>query len=293
MAGPAGGKIEIPGLTPRSIPADRPRRTTPQRIPRDPLSTRALEPLSARSAGRGFQDLLVARLRVVLPEGMPLSEFTRRYPGSALHIMDRVPMGDGKTLLIRFEVDNIDPALVAQDLYTNPKVAEVWLAAAGPGRRSFVVRTYAPPYVRTLLRFAVLRWLPITVRAGVADWTVLCPRADWHPFLADLQKRVPEVTVVATGVHSLRSPEGPLTRRQAEVYRQAVIDGYYELPRRISMSDLAKKLGCSKSTLFEVLRRAERKMMRHDVIAAPTPLIAVRAPPPTPRGPDDSASARA
>lgn len=225
---------------------------------------------------------------MTLPEGMPLSDFTRAYPGSAFHLTDRVPMGDGKTLLVRFEVDNIDPGLVERTLYTNPKVAEVWMAAAGPGRRAFVVRTYAPNYIRTLERYAVLRWLPITVREGVADWTVLCPRADWGPFVADLQSRVPKVEVIAMGVHSLRGREGPLTRRQAEVYRQAVVEGYYDLPRRISMSELAKKLGCSKSTLFEVLGRAERKMLRTDLIATPTPLLVV---PPAPRGrhPSDGA----
>ena len=207
---------------------------------------------------------------------MPLSGFTRTEPGSVCQITDRVPAGDGKTLLVRFEVDNVDPTLVARGLYTNPKVAEVWLAAAGPGRRSFVVRTYAPPYVRTLERFPVLRWLPITVRDGMADWTVLCPRADWQPFLDDLATRVPKVEVLAMGVHSLKSPEGPLTRRQAEVYRQAVLEGYYELPRRISMSELAAKLRCSKSALFEVLGRAERKMMRTDLIATPTPFISDR-----------------
>ena len=240
-----------------------------------------LAPLAGKSGGRSFRDLLIGRLRIHMPVGMPLADFTREYPGAVFRVMDRVPVGDGKTIIIRFEVDNLDPNIVERRLYTNASVAEVWLAAAGPGHRSFVVRIFNPPYIPTLERFEVLRWLPITIQDGCADWTVLCPRSAWKPFVADLRSRVDGVDVLAVGVQSsLRDPEGPLTRRQAQVYRQAVLEGYYEIPRRISMSDLAKKLHCSKSTICEVLARAERKMLRTDQFAAPAPLVPV---PETPR----------
>ncbi len=234
---------------------------------------RPAEPLAARSSGRTFQNLVVGRLRVVLPESMPVSAITRAHPTAVIRLIDRVSMGDGKSWLIRFEADNIDPGVVERMLYTHPHVLEVWLAAAGSGRRSFVIRVVEAPYIPTVRRFSVLRWLPIPVRAGVADWTVLCPRAEWTPFLADLRKHVPSVEVLGVGVQSLRDPEGPLTRRQAEVYRQAVLEGYYELPRRISMSELAKRLHCSKSSLFELLSRAERKMLRPDLLLPNIPLV--------------------
>lgn len=226
---------------------------------------------------------------------MSIAQMSRDHPEAIFRLIDRVPMEDGKTWLVRFEVDNMDPGLVERLFYTNPRVAEVWLAAAGPGRRSFVVRVFEAPYISTVRKFSVLRWLPIPVRAGVAEWTILCPRVEWAPFLAELRKHVRGVEVLGVGVQSLRDPEGPLTRRQAEVYRVAVLEGYYEFPRRISMSELAKRLHCSKSSLFELLSRAERKMLRTDLLATPIPLVVPGGRKSRPRAsapPDDSPFAR-
>ncbi|OPX64877.1 MULTISPECIES: helix-turn-helix domain-containing protein [unclassified Methanoregula] len=52
-----------------------------------------------------------------------------------------------------------------------------------------------------------------------------------------------------------------LTEKERLVLMAAIGDGYYEYPRRISATELAEKLGYSKSTLIEYLRRAENKVI--------------------------------
>lgn len=54
-----------------------------------------------------------------------------------------------------------------------------------------------------------------------------------------------------------------LTDRQEDVARAAVRSGYYEVPRGISLTDLARRLGVSPSSLSELLRRAEGRALRH------------------------------
>ncbi len=60
-----------------------------------------------------------------------------------------------------------------------------------------------------------------------------------------------------------------LTPKEIEVLYQAFFKGYYSQPRKITLSKLAEELGLSKSTLNEILRSAERKIitayMRHDL----------------------------
>ncbi len=52
-----------------------------------------------------------------------------------------------------------------------------------------------------------------------------------------------------------------LTTRQKEILDRAFILGYFNYPRKISLTDLAKELKISKSTLSENLRIAENKII--------------------------------
>jgi hypothetical protein len=54
-----------------------------------------------------------------------------------------------------------------------------------------------------------------------------------------------------------------LTNRQRELILAAFDAGYFEFPRKISLSELAEKLSVRPSTLSEILRRAEEKMIRN------------------------------
>ncbi len=56
--------------------------------------------------------------------------------------------------------------------------------------------------------------------------------------------------------------ESRLTDRQEEVVRMACDLGYYDIPRRTDLNELAKRLGIGKSTLDVILRRAEGKLVR-------------------------------
>jgi len=60
-----------------------------------------------------------------------------------------------------------------------------------------------------------------------------------------------------------------LTPREQEVLYYAYFRGYYDAPRRVSLEELSRELGIAKSTLNEILRSAERKIvtayMRHDL----------------------------
>jgi hypothetical protein len=52
-----------------------------------------------------------------------------------------------------------------------------------------------------------------------------------------------------------------LTVRQLQILRIAAEKGYFEFPRRIRLTELAAVLGIKPSTLSEVLRAAERRIV--------------------------------
>jgi predicted DNA binding protein len=54
-----------------------------------------------------------------------------------------------------------------------------------------------------------------------------------------------------------------LTQKQREVLIAAYKNGYYDIPRRITSEELAKKLGLVDSTVVEHLRKAEQRLITH------------------------------
>jgi len=57
------------------------------------------------------------------------------------------------------------------------------------------------------------------------------------------------------------SPDFKLTSRQLGILRSAMEMGFYDFPRRISLTELAGKIGIKPSTLSEILRAAEKNIL--------------------------------
>lgn len=57
------------------------------------------------------------------------------------------------------------------------------------------------------------------------------------------------------------TPDLRLTSRQLAVLKSAMEMGLYDFPRRITQDELSAKIGIKPSTLNEILRRAERKIL--------------------------------
>ncbi|HPT73414.1 MAG TPA: helix-turn-helix domain-containing protein, partial [Methanomassiliicoccaceae archaeon] len=53
-----------------------------------------------------------------------------------------------------------------------------------------------------------------------------------------------------------------LTMRQEQITRMAFERGYFDHPRRIGLKELADQFGISISTLSEILRKGQRRIMQ-------------------------------
>jgi predicted DNA binding protein len=60
-----------------------------------------------------------------------------------------------------------------------------------------------------------------------------------------------------------------LTPRQRNIVEYVFASGFYEYPRRSNLQKLSKTLGISSSTLGEMIRRAERKIIASYLRQAP------------------------
>jgi O-6-methylguanine DNA methyltransferase len=143
-------------------------------------------------------------------------------------------------------------------------------AGSGPGATVMVSRSTRE---RALLR-EIEAWdatvlPPLSWRAGVVTARLLSrvatPPAEWrrrYPGMTLVAKRAiaPERLALETG--SIPRWELGLTDRQREVLDHAVRDGYYEVPRRTTVLELARSLSLGRSTVEEHLRAAESIVVR-------------------------------
>jgi len=56
-----------------------------------------------------------------------------------------------------------------------------------------------------------------------------------------------------------------LTARQEQILGTALAQGYFEFPRKISLTNLSELVGVRPSTLSEILRSAERRVLESSV----------------------------
>jgi len=94
---------------------------------------------------------------------------------------------------------------------------------------------------------------------GMMQWNVIAPNA---AALRNLVEKVKELgcTVQVEKVSVLRTVS-ELTLAQEKVLQMAYELGYFEIPRKITLDKLAKRLEISKATLDVMLRRAQRKLV--------------------------------
>ena len=75
------------------------------------------------------------------------------------------------------------------------------------------------------------------------------------------KKEIAEGITDDTFLVSFNNLFGQLTQKQTRAMVSAIENGYYEIPRRITADDLAKKYGQPRSTFEEHVRKAESKVI--------------------------------
>ena len=82
-----------------------------------------------------------------------------------------------------------------------------------------------------------------------------------HLQLSSLKSSLPKVKILK--IADSYNVKSQITDRQKEILWKAYSFGYFEYPRKISLTDLAKLLKVSKATLSQTLRIVEKKAIKN------------------------------
>ncbi|MFX0094412.1 MAG: helix-turn-helix domain-containing protein [Candidatus Hodarchaeota archaeon] len=119
-----------------------------------------------------------------------------------------------------------------------------------------------PSIYDTVLESGSMTLLPIIIEKGIQIHTVLSPTSEaLKQVLEKLRTRFTTVNVKWLSSGSMNSSQMLLTPKQLEAFKLAYKTGYYDIPRRSNVIQLAKQLGIKRVALQERLRRAELRIM--------------------------------
>ena len=108
--------------------------------------------------------------------------------------------------------------------------------------------------METLLRY------PRFIQNGEYTVEAAAPVTQIRRLIQELRRISKAVEVLRFGRDRMRTYPPTLTARQNSLLHQALAAGYFDVPRRISLTRFAKRLGRSKSGLSEALALVEQKL---------------------------------
>lgn len=202
----------------------------------------------------------ICRLRVPLPDSAWIAAFSRENPDVRIEVLGRLDVERGRSLTeLRLHVPGPGPWRGA--VRALPRVDEVEELGGGPTEVNLRVVHRTSGFVPIFRALHLIRRFPFTIEGGVASWVVIAPERKIRALLERVRAKAP-----AAALESIRQagPAGTgdlLTPRQSELLRRSMAAGYFEVPRRLTLTELAGQLGMAVSSLSEALAIIEKKLL--------------------------------
>ncbi len=214
--------------------------------------------------GRSEDRLLLATLTGRIPDSIWTGPFSRRHPQLVIEVLGRGEAGRGAIVADHW-ISGLPPGIWAREIASYRDVFQVEsLTGVGDGCL-YRVRFRTPPVVDLYRRLELPLPFPIRIRAGTIQWEVVARRPGFEALLRLAREHDPTTRVAWTRTPTLRAHLPILSPRQEAVLRGAIEAGYFAVPRRVSLIELARRTGRSKAALSEALAQIERKLLESAV----------------------------
>jgi hypothetical protein len=204
-------------------------------------------------------DAVRAKIELKMPEKLWLAAVSKHHKDSTFHLLSFLPTKEliGNTLI---KIDGDDVERILKEIKEHPSLIELSILSQQKNSAVINTRTKDPWLLSAMMKSEVLLKPPVKVKDGVAEWVALSTRDRISVLMGLLDEKGISYRLKSIGEYSERPV---LTERQAKLLDFALKLGYYEVPRKITLAQLARKLGVSKSTLSETLRAAEKRLIKY------------------------------
>lgn len=207
----------------------------------------------------------MVRVRFAISEDLPLRDFTLAHPDLEGVITATQPLPDG-TAVVEFEIVSPRPQDFTAELARYPHFLSVTrLDNVGPRTRYSALVDLTPGYVKVANEFGALMRYPRVVAGGKHTVEVAAKTSQIRRVLQGLRQICSEVKVLRFGRGAMRTCPSGLNPRQVALLHHALAAGYYDVPRRVTLTGLAKSLGRSKSSVSRAFALIERQLVEYQL----------------------------
>ena len=206
-----------------------------------------------------------ATLTITMPEEIWIQQLSTAYPESTFRVLAAVPGPESGFALVRITGQTVTAVIEA--MADHSQLTELTIIQQADSEATVHFETTAPLLLASSQEAGVPIELPVEIVDGEATVEVTGSRER----LADLAKQLERfgfqyrIENVSERLHESQL----LSERQLEVVVAAVEAGYYDTPRRCSLTELAARLDIAKSTCSETLHRAEEAIIKRFVAELP------------------------
>jgi len=199
-----------------------------------------------------------ATLTLTIPEGIWVGDVSRSHAEATIRILAAIADGEAGVGLAEFRTPAHDSMVAA--LREADAVTDLEVLRAGEDAALVQFETTLPLLLFAAQDSGVPIEMPFDIVDGEATWTLTAPRDR----IAELGEQLEAfgITYTVESIQSEEAADSLLTDRQAELLLAAIERGYYDVPRTCTLTELAQAEGLAKSTLSEILQRAQGTVLK-------------------------------
>jgi len=205
-----------------------------------------------------------AEIRITIPDRVWIGELSREYPDAVFEILTAFPKAMGGVALTEITHSNIGAVMQAMGSYDD--VTNIDLLQRTDDSVLAQFETSSPILLFPVREAGTPLELPFTVTDGAVDWEVTAAR-ERLSLLADQLREFEISFEVQSVTHRIETTQ-LLSEKQTTLVQRAIDLGYYDTPRRATLTELAADLDIAKSTCSETLHRAEEKIIKQFATSA-------------------------
>jgi predicted DNA binding protein len=204
----------------------------------------------------------LARIKIKFPDALWISDIFRKFPDIKMEILNFLPydleksIGNSIIEIVYHEVNS-----VINEIKNHASVFEFSVIEQEDNRIKINVKTKDPYLLYGVIKYGILIDFPVKVRDGNAYWRLISTRDRIDKLLTLFEHKNIAFTLLRIGKapYNLDDERARLSLEESNVLNKAIELGFFEVPRNISLENLANELGKSKSALSVMLRKIIRK----------------------------------